>query len=510
MKKEEPANVETGLVIKQIRSMNCSRILNLMVLVGFMVNYMLRVNFTIAIVDMVPNHKQNVSIEQATNFSTSPLNDTNATVSWTYPNASDAVKFNWSEYEQNMILGSFFWGYVLTELPGGRLAEMIGARPVFGYSMLLASMVTLLTPMAAKISIYCLIFCRVFLGFTLGVTWPAILPLAANWIPPNERSKFMSNMMASTLGAAITLPVCGILISAWGWESAFYITGLVGLSWSILWFNLVFETPADHPRITEYEKHYIETEIAKQSKPGTKPKKLPWIKILTSLPVWSIVITHGASVFGYFTIVNQLPTYMKYLLHYDIKSNGFLSSLPYLGKYLMALVAGIIADRLLNSEKISKTMTRKIFTFIGVFTPGLLMISQVYFGDNQVWSVIIFTIALTMNGAVTGGYLGNGLDIAPNFSGTIFGMANTLSSFGGTLSSYIVGKLTNNNQTFEQWCIVFWILAGTYMCGAMVFLIFGTAKTLSWNSGPNTEESNGFSTNESEAMKPLKTLSNSQ
>lgn len=57
--------------------MNCSRILNLMVLVGFMVNYMLRVNFTIAIVDMVPNHKQNVSIEQATNFSTSTLNDTN-------------------------------------------------------------------------------------------------------------------------------------------------------------------------------------------------------------------------------------------------------------------------------------------------------------------------------------------------------------------------------------------------------------------------------------------------
>jgi len=31
----------------------------------------------------------------------------------------------------------------------------------------------------------------------------------------------------------------------------------------------------------------------------------------------------------------------------------------------MALLAGIIADRLLNSEKISKTMTRKLFTFIG-------------------------------------------------------------------------------------------------------------------------------------------------
>lgn len=387
------------------------------------------------------------------------------------------------------------------------MAEMIGARPVFGYSMLLASMVTLLTPLAAKIGYYCIIFSRVFLGFTLGVTWPAILPLAANWIPPNERSKFMANMMASTLGAAMTLPICGILISAWGWESVFYITGLVGIVWSVLWFNLVFETPAEHPRISEYERHHIEEQIAKQSSPGTKPKKLPWIKILTSLPVWAIVITHGASVFGYFTIVNQLPTYMKHLLHYNIKANGLLSSLPYLGKYLMALFAGIVADRLLKSEIISKTMTRKIFTLIGVFTPGVLMILQAYFGDNKVWSVMIFTIALTLNGAVTGGYLGNGLDIAPNFSGTIFGMANTLSSFGGFLSSYIVGKLTNNNQTFEQWTIVFWILAMTYMCGALIFLIFGTAKTLSWNSCPNQEESNGVPLNESDLTKPLKSNS---
>lgn len=37
-------------------------------------------------------------------------------------------------------------------------------------------------------------FMIVFVVFQ-GVTWPAILPLAANWIPPNERSKFMANMM---------------------------------------------------------------------------------------------------------------------------------------------------------------------------------------------------------------------------------------------------------------------------------------------------------------------------
>lgn len=42
-------------------------------------------------------------------------------------------------------------------------------------------------------------------------------------------------------------------------------------------------------------------------------KKVPWMKI-TSLPVWAIIIAHGTNVFNYFTVVNQLPTYMKYFI----------------------------------------------------------------------------------------------------------------------------------------------------------------------------------------------------
>lgn len=76
---------------------------------------------------------------------------------------------------------------------------------------------------------------------------------------------------------------------------------------------------------------------------------------------------------------------------------------------------------------------------------GLLMIAQVFMGHDRTFAVAIFTIQLTMNGAVTAGYLGNGLDIAPNFSGTIFGLANTLSSLSGFLSAYMVGSLTQNS-----------------------------------------------------------------
>jgi uncharacterized protein YcfJ len=51
--------------------------------------------------------------------------------------------------------------------------------------------------------------------------------------------------------------------------------------------------------------------------------------------------------------------------------------------------------------------------------PSVTMIGQMFLGCDRAASVTFFTVALTVNGAVCGGYLGNGLDIAPNFSGTI-------------------------------------------------------------------------------------------
>lgn len=61
--------------------------------------------------------------------------------------------------------------------------------------------------------------------FFAGASWPAIHPMTAVWIPPMDRSKFIANMMASSLGAALSMPICGFLISYVGWESVFYVTG---------------------------------------------------------------------------------------------------------------------------------------------------------------------------------------------------------------------------------------------------------------------------------------------
>lgn len=85
------------------------------------------------------------------------------------------------------------------------------------------------------------------------------------------------------------------------------------------------------------------------------------------------------------------------------------------------------------------------------------MIVQSFYGANATASVTILTLSLFCHGAITGGYLSNGLDIAPNFAGTIFGMANTLSSFGGFLSNLMVGALTFADKVGSFFFCLLWM-----------------------------------------------------
>ncbi len=75
---------------------------------------------------------------------------------------------------QGLILGSFFYGYVCTQVPGGRLAELWGGKWLYGLGVLVTALFTLLTPWAARTSVYLLVAVRVMEGLGEGVTFPAM------------------------------------------------------------------------------------------------------------------------------------------------------------------------------------------------------------------------------------------------------------------------------------------------------------------------------------------------
>lgn len=63
-----------------------------------------------------------------------------------------------------MMLGSYFWGYLVTTLPGGLLAETYGGRAVVGWSMAISVVLTVLVPITAQFSYWAVIALRFLTG----------------------------------------------------------------------------------------------------------------------------------------------------------------------------------------------------------------------------------------------------------------------------------------------------------------------------------------------------------
>lgn len=241
--------------------------------------------------------------------------------------------FDWTEKQKGDILGSILWGQMVMSIPGGRLSEIYGTRILLGTMMVLASVLTLLTPFIAHYNYHMLLLSRVGVGLMMGVVNTCIPAMAIRWVAPTHMSKFLSHTRAIHLGGALTLPICGYVIANWGWKQVFFLTGGLSVVWTIFWFGLVYDSPSEHPRISVEEIESIRKGITCDFG-SLRKKDIPWGKILASRPVWANVVSSACVFFSVNLAINNLPSYMNQVLQYDIKQNGLLCSLPYLGKVL--------------------------------------------------------------------------------------------------------------------------------------------------------------------------------
>lgn len=81
------------------------------------------------------------------------------------------------------------------------------------------------------------------------------------WAPPDEKSKFSVTIIGGTLGTVITWPILGFLLEKFGWAYGFYVSAIFTLIITFIWFMSVYNTPAQHPRISSEEKEYIARQI---------------------------------------------------------------------------------------------------------------------------------------------------------------------------------------------------------------------------------------------------------
>ncbi len=75
-------------------------------------------------------------------------------------------------------------------------------------------------------------------GLAEAITWPAASILLSRWFPRLEYSQAMSlQNLGLVVGAAIAPPLVAFIITFWGWQMAFIVTGLIaGLLGTFFYF----------------------------------------------------------------------------------------------------------------------------------------------------------------------------------------------------------------------------------------------------------------------------------
>ncbi|XP_038122668.1 sialin [Culex quinquefasciatus] len=461
---------------------------------GFLVSFMMRNDINFALVAMVrtnaggngtnssvSDHCRSVAVTESPAF----VNGNYSTLDeGAIPQVIEGVEeygeFDWDSTVQAVIKGSFYWCYVLSQVVGGVATQYFGTKNVFGWSQFFTAACSLCIPYASDLHYGAVILLRSIQGFASGLTWPAMYAIVGYWIPPVERSRFMSSFQGFSIGIGLTYPLCGFIIAYFGWRLVFYTTGTIGMIWCVFWYLLAFNTPQEHPRITANELEYIELNVSEDIKNGMG-MKVPWKKIFTSVPVWAIGLTTFGRIWVHYTFIMSGPEYMQKILCFDIKENGLLSGTPFLCSYLSSVLFCYIADVLVHKRLMTLTNVRKLFTALSQIVPGVLVLLVGYLGYNIVVVLVLWFVAVTFITASYAGAMANIVDIAPNLAGPVLAFAQTIHMTASFLQPLASGIMVTDAQNITQWLHVFGVSSVVAISCYLIYQIFGTADIQPWN-----------------------------
>jgi ACS family sodium-dependent inorganic phosphate cotransporter len=382
-----------------------------------------------------------------------------------------AEEYGWSGTTKGLVLSSFFIGYMGAMIPTGWLANRFGGRLLMGVALIGWSIFTVLTPVAATISLVALIATRIMMGVGEAASFPAVYNLFPRWVPVTERSRSAAiNFTGIPLGTIFALSVTGWLIAHYGWQSVFYAFGGLGLAFSAVWFWQVRNRPSEHLGISDEERLHL---APLEEDVGVAPEPVPWKKLFSHSAVWALVVNHFCANWTLYLMLTWLPSYFRDAQHMSIAGSGLFAIGPWLCQFAMGNASAHIADRMI-ARGWSVTHVRKIMqcTGLGSGAVFLMLASQ---ATTPGFALFTLCGALGFGALCWAGFASNHLDIAPRHADVLWSISNTAGTLPGIIGVAATGLLLDLTGGYTA---TFLVAAGINVAGALVWLIWGTGKRI--------------------------------
>ena len=282
---------------------------------------------------------------------------------------------------------------------------------------------------------------RALMGFAEGSANPAGMKTTADWFPAKERG-FAGGVynIGASVGSMLAPPLVVWSILNYNWQTAFVITGGMGLFWVLLWL-LAYRSPAEHPALTAAEKAHISSgQEAHLQSDGKKPSI--W-NLTQQRNFWGIAIPRFLADPTWGTLSFWFPLYLKTARHFDLKQIAMFAWMPFLAADLGCLFGPAVAAALQKYGRLSLINARR-----GAFTLGALMMIGVAFAglvENPYTAIALLSLAGFAHQTLSVTVITMSSDLFKrNEVATVAGMAGTMGNAGLGIFSLLIGALVTS------------------------------------------------------------------
>jgi len=328
-----------------------------------------------------------------------------------------------------------FQGAIMLQPLAGYVLDVIGLK--FGFAMFATAWSMICMAHGFATNWQALAGLRGLLGLAEGCANPAGMKAVSEWFPAKERGLAggIFNIGAS-FGSMLAPPLVVWAILHYNWQSAFVITGALGLVWVAGWL-LLYDAPAKHRRLSEEEaKHIVEGQELHLQGDGTRPSI---ISIMKMRNFWGIALPRFLADPAWGTLAFWVPLYLTTVRHFDLTQIAMFAWLPFLAADLGCLFGPTVALAL-QKRGIKLINARK-----GAFTVGACMmmgVAFVGFVDNAYAAIALLCLAGFAHQTLSVTVITMASDLfRRNEVATVAGMCGTFGNFGLLLFSLLIGGL---------------------------------------------------------------------